>query len=132
MTAAPKRRWFRFSLRTMFVVVTVVACWLGWNLHQVRQREKFLSLPRIITFEGSMPSSGLGKSSFALTPGVPFAWKVFGAKHVHCMVLDKNTFDEAEFQRARALFPETDIRYVRVTEITYRHGRSAGFTTVRD
>ena len=30
MTTAPRRRWFRFSLRTLFVVVTITAigCWL--------------------------------------------------------------------------------------------------------
>jgi len=38
MTHAPKRRWFRFSLRTLFVVVTVIACWLGWSLNWMRDR----------------------------------------------------------------------------------------------
>jgi hypothetical protein len=38
MTCAPQRRWFRFSLRTLFVVVTVIACWLGWNVQIVRRR----------------------------------------------------------------------------------------------
>jgi hypothetical protein len=32
----PKRRWFRFNLRTLFVVVTVVGCIAGWLLYQVR------------------------------------------------------------------------------------------------
>jgi hypothetical protein len=37
---APRRRWFRFafSLRTLFVVVTVLACWLGWERQIVRNR----------------------------------------------------------------------------------------------
>ena len=42
MISAPNRRWLRFSLRTLFVVVTVIACWLGWNLHQVRERDRLL------------------------------------------------------------------------------------------
>ena len=38
------RRWFKwswltFSLRSMFVVVTVFACWLGWELKFVRERK---------------------------------------------------------------------------------------------
>jgi hypothetical protein len=37
--AAPKRRWFQFSLRTLFVVVTVFAIWLGWQLKTVRDRK---------------------------------------------------------------------------------------------
>jgi hypothetical protein len=35
---APSRRLFRFSLRTLFVVVTVFCVWLGYNLNWLRQR----------------------------------------------------------------------------------------------
>ena len=41
-TDRPKRRWFRFSLRTLFVVVTLAAIplgWLTWQLHIVRERK---------------------------------------------------------------------------------------------
>ena len=36
------RRWFRFTLRTLFVLLTFFGVWLGWNLHQVREREAIL------------------------------------------------------------------------------------------
>ncbi len=39
MTPTPNRRWLRFSLRTLFVVVTVLACWLGWQLFVIRDRQ---------------------------------------------------------------------------------------------
>src|SRR5262245_55242507 len=38
MTNTPPRRWFSFSLRTLFVVVTVLGCWLGWQLREMRER----------------------------------------------------------------------------------------------
>ena len=38
MTLTPKRRWFSFSLRTLFVVVTVFCLWLGWNVQIVHER----------------------------------------------------------------------------------------------
>src|SRR5258708_3169352 len=47
MTTTTKRRWLSFSLRTLFVVVTVSAipmAWLAWNVHQVRERERMLVL----------------------------------------------------------------------------------------
>jgi hypothetical protein len=36
------RRWFRFSLRTMFVLVTVLCIWLGYYLNWIRQRHDYI------------------------------------------------------------------------------------------
>lgn len=36
----PNHRWFRFGLRTFFVVVTVFGIWLGWQLNVVRHRRE--------------------------------------------------------------------------------------------
>lgn len=33
-------RWFRFSLRTLFVAVTFLCVWLGWQFNQVRLRRE--------------------------------------------------------------------------------------------
>lgn len=38
-----KPRWFRFSLRTLFVVVTIFGVWLGCNLRIVRERKAVIS-----------------------------------------------------------------------------------------
>ena len=38
----PRRRWFRFSLRTMLVLVTVISVYLGWAANWKRQRREFL------------------------------------------------------------------------------------------
>ena len=35
-------RRFRFSLRTLFVVVTVICVWLGWQVHIVQHRMAML------------------------------------------------------------------------------------------
>jgi hypothetical protein len=37
-----KRRWYQFSLRTLFLVVTAVGVWLGWEAHVVRERKAAL------------------------------------------------------------------------------------------
>ena len=38
----PKRRWFRFSLRTLFVLVTIACIWLGYSFNWIRQRHDYL------------------------------------------------------------------------------------------
>ena len=42
LSAAPKRRWFQWSLRTLFVVVTVLSVALGIVLHRARTRREAL------------------------------------------------------------------------------------------
>jgi len=42
MTASPEGRWFQWSLRTLFVAMTVLCLWLGWNVNQVQQRRALL------------------------------------------------------------------------------------------
>ena len=34
----PKRRWFRFSLRTLFVLVTIIGKRLGYSFNWIRQK----------------------------------------------------------------------------------------------
>lgn len=45
-TAAKSRRGFRFGLRTMFVAVTLFACWLGYQVNWIHQRNNFLAEQR--------------------------------------------------------------------------------------
>ncbi|MGC4001784.1 MAG: hypothetical protein QM811_00945 [Pirellulales bacterium] len=38
MSADRFRTWLRFDLRVLFLIVTLICCWLGWQLSIVRQR----------------------------------------------------------------------------------------------
>ena len=37
-TTKPRRRWFQFSLTSLFLLTTLVALWLAWELSYVRER----------------------------------------------------------------------------------------------
>lgn len=43
MTINSRRRWFRFSLRTLLVVMTALCSWLGWESSVVRGRKALLA-----------------------------------------------------------------------------------------
>ena len=38
-----KRRWFRYSLRTLFVLVTILCVYLAWQVRIVQQRKQLLA-----------------------------------------------------------------------------------------
>jgi hypothetical protein len=40
---APKRRWFRFSLRALLIAISLVAILLGWGFEQTRRRQQAIS-----------------------------------------------------------------------------------------
>src|SRR5262245_11385059 len=46
MSGSPRQQWFRFSLRSLFVAVTVLCCWLAWEVNIVRQRQAVLKTLR--------------------------------------------------------------------------------------
>ena len=79
----PKRRWFRFSLRMLFVVVTIVGVVSGWYVNRLRiikiEREKLagmwqleLNLPpgppvrdlEMDKQDVGVPSNGIGEIDF--------------------------------------------------------------------
>ncbi len=44
MSSSPRRRWFRFSLRTLFVVVTVLAVFIAYHVNWIHQRHEFIEV----------------------------------------------------------------------------------------
>src|SRR5215213_2601796 len=42
MRLFPKRRWLRYSIRTLLIAVMVFCVWLGWQVSIVRERRSFV------------------------------------------------------------------------------------------
>ena len=96
--ATPRRRWFRFSLRTLFVVVTVLGCWLGYQLNWIRERHAVLAR--------QSPGGGTG---FWPGPRPGFLLqRLFREPGIGCIVVGECVSD-AEFNRILSLFPEATV-----------------------
>jgi hypothetical protein len=111
MILAPKRRRFRFSLRTLFLVFTIACLWLGWNVHKVRQREALieaigLGRGRVSTFDDlRFPIPARLRSKETL----PFAWSMLGAKSVARIGIPNGKFSTGDLRRIKSLIPEAYI-----------------------
>ena len=90
----PKRHWFRFSLRTLFVLVTIIgvaAGWVAYQLNWIRQRHEFLGRP---------PNGIYANDNSEL----PWSLKLFGEKAMYTVYTPELTKHEAE-----KLFPEAGV-----------------------
>jgi hypothetical protein len=114
-----RRPWFRFSLRTVFVVVTVVAIFgtLAWAIHWKRQRQEAIARldyvgypreprPEEIGVLRPLPKNGwayYGRSS-------PFPLWLIGEKGIY-LFASTAPLPEDEFHRICALFPEAWVSW---------------------
>jgi hypothetical protein len=99
----PRRRWFQFGLRTMFVVVAFFAIWLGYQANWVRQRHDAQAW--LDEHLSTIPPGAF------LDPPIKLSWtlRLFGEepKGVVFVVIDsKSDDDRQQIKRMRRLFPE--------------------------
>ena len=95
MNTNPRRRWYQFSLRTMFVLVFVVSvplAWVGYSLSWIRQRHEALDARLVYDFSDSATTTAPGG-----------LW-LFGEQGVIGILCSP---ENAEL--ARRLFPESSI-----------------------
>ncbi|MGD9721181.1 MAG: hypothetical protein AB7O59_03890 [Pirellulales bacterium] len=114
MTPTPKRRWFRWSLRTMFVVVTVLGGWLAYQVNWIAQRHQFLESPAVCEFRGAVMLGGRAPGALWLLgePGVKGMSVAIVAKG---RPGDVDRFDwelHETVREARRLFPEAGVGWV--------------------
>jgi hypothetical protein len=94
---APRRRWFRFSLRTLFAVVTVLGVWIAWDRHVVYKRlYAIYDLSQRGAILSSMP--------------MPLWWspfrRIFHDISMHEIDVPKGALTPSELSEIRAMFSE--------------------------
>jgi hypothetical protein len=94
--AKPRRRW-SFSLRTLFVVVTALWCWFGYQLNWIRQRHAILADATYPMLAGyHTPAKELPILRMFYEPPVDSVTAGTG-------------LPESEFNRLKWLFPEAEV-----------------------
>ena len=107
MTPAPKRRWLRWTLGTLFFLLAGVACWLGDELNWIRKRHQALTVWAAIEARDKDPVAA---------PGI--LW-VFGEQGHAFLVRVRagekrpTPEEQAEKRRIQRLFPEATVSWIR-------------------
>ncbi len=113
--AKPRRRWFRFGLRTMFVVVTVISCVLAWSVHWVRERHAALRSGRVVSIPWSSPVDEIPFSK-PVPPSIPppGMLMLLGETGHYCISFTvggdtPTAAEKVEIERLKRLFPEAEF-----------------------
>ena len=99
------RRWFRFSLRTLFVLVTVVALlagWVAWSLNWVHQRQDALRT------DGIYGNPNVHHSIYD-KPHSPYGLWVFGETGQSTVIANSWMIPKDRIEVLRHLFPEANV-----------------------
>ena len=102
----PRRRWFSYSLRTFFVVLTVFGIWLGVQVKWIRARA---DARRWIEAHKGPPSEIAPRSQFKW---FPWSLKVLGEQPVDRIDVTVPPYDRQYADRLGELFPEAAVYVV--------------------
>jgi len=133
-TLLTSRRWLRFSLRGMFVFVTLFSIWLSYHVNWMRHRQLARQWieqhespghwsrvnPLDVTWTKADGTKHRGKPADA-----PWALRLLGEPRLELIHLDKSKLSEADIPRINSLldlFPEANHSGVHVDEpgLVYR------------
>ncbi len=106
---SPPRRGPRFSLRTLFVLMTSIALVCGfyvWTLAQVRSREQ---LVETIRGRGIMVAVDLGSSKHPAHGRSPWLMPAAWFKPVRSISVEHGKLSSAELDMLQRAFPESNV-----------------------
>jgi hypothetical protein len=113
--SVPRRRWGSFSLRTMFVLMTLFCCWLGWEMSIVRTRQsKLQEMRKSFEYQVTLAADWQKNYPAGNTPRpvatVP-VWRGWLGDQAVQEIWYPRAFSESqpEFRRLARTFPEATL-----------------------
>jgi hypothetical protein len=106
MNGSRQDRWFRFSLRRLFIAISIFALWLGWNAYKLKMRQASESFLATQGVNGSAIAYGAPEKPWK---SLPLGLRLLGARPVRTIDLQRLLLTEAERDRIQGLFPEADL-----------------------
>jgi hypothetical protein len=108
-------RWIipRYSLRTLLIIVTLIGCWLGYQLKWIRDRRQFLQDQDVILNAHDVgPAGELAGDKKPRPPGMLWMFSEPGYKFVNVWVNSHDfdnlsAADHKSIEEALHLFPES-------------------------
>jgi len=115
------RRWFRFSLRTMLVLVTLVGITIGWTgmqLKWIRDRQEAIRWLESSADPNDTDGAWRGGRQYTTyesyqNSNAPWSLRLFGERGIDRLHIDKSALRPNDRHQARdfeKLFPEARIR----------------------
>ena len=92
----------RFSLRTLFALLTiaaVISAWVAYSLNWIEQRLEFLNSKAIASIVPGDPAQN----------ALPLQLRLFGAQSVDVICFYEKQLPTEELEKAKSLFPETKL-----------------------
>jgi hypothetical protein len=100
----------RFSLRTLFVVISCLGVWLGWEVHTFRTiQERKEWLEHIVSKGATVTSSDDARTYGPPWPVPQISWlrRLLGDRAISMTSISVDEKDwERDFEMTKALFPE--------------------------
>jgi len=111
MTDKPVRGWFSFRLWQLFAVMTVIGCYLAWQIYIVKERKAELAkLKDSWTFRVTTVDQWLGSDTSGRVASVPIVRRVLlGDVAVQSISYYPHMALDPELKRLQRIFPEANL-----------------------
>jgi hypothetical protein len=106
----PKRRWFRFSLLTFLIVVTLLGGWIGWNLNELRDSNQIFD--RLKGGGDQIQSYGDDEiGPLWRMAKFPRMWRILGVRPVRSIRLTSAHYSQSDAKLIAEWFPEAEVTF---------------------